>query len=273
MTRQPDGNEVAGIVYLGWHAIQMLFTAKRPTASLLVFAIVLGGCGNRIRLPPIEAPEEIRISSFELDEVIVRDSDEIQKIVSFVNRFEKNWGVPWYGPPVAKLSFDFYQESKFVGSFGLSTNFATRGGGGMLSRSIDAGAVRKFATSTHPAVHEALYLSVPEGREADRLLTVWKRRLDELRPGMTQMQLKAFVNSSSARVVADYPTFQNVVLQTVHDGQYVDTVVMAQFLLKPDRSLEKVRFIGYKHSKPDREANSANSFEPQWAILAACRLR
>ncbi|HKI71425.1 MAG TPA: hypothetical protein VKA81_03545, partial [Verrucomicrobiae bacterium] len=44
-------------------------------------------------------------------------ADRIEKLVSFVNSLPQKWSVPWYGPPVGKVYFNFYKDGRAVGNF------------------------------------------------------------------------------------------------------------------------------------------------------------
>jgi len=53
----------------------------------------------------------------------ITNLDQISEIVNFINQQRKGWDKPWYGIPVPSLALDLYNKDKFIGHFGIGTNF------------------------------------------------------------------------------------------------------------------------------------------------------
>lgn len=228
----------------------------RLITSFIAAVVLCSGCAATT-LPPIAEVDEIRLKSNELGEVMITDSNTIVAVLDFANGFKDGWGVPWYGPPVATLHFEFYSRSKLVANFGLSKNFVTRtpGIGNFLSQRVESGRVHKFARDTHPAILEAVFLTIPKGDESETVIDYWKSVLNELEPGASWPELEVFLKEHSIRIShANDNQFglgywRSLELQVVYEGAYVNTAVSAQLQLNPDLSLKKVRFFGYRHAK------------------------
>ena len=56
----------------------------------------------------------------------ITNKDKIEKFVSFVNSLPPDWSVPWYGPPVGRVYFDFYKGGTNVGNLYVGENFFGR---------------------------------------------------------------------------------------------------------------------------------------------------
>jgi hypothetical protein len=56
----------------------------------------------------------------------ITNTDRVEKFVSFVNSLPQDWSVPWYGPPVGRVYFDFYRGETNVGNLYVGPNFFGR---------------------------------------------------------------------------------------------------------------------------------------------------
>ena len=80
----------------------------------------------------------ITVDSHPIGRELTSPSD-IAGLVAFAEAHGTGWSYPWYGPPVARLSADFYAGSKFLGDLGVGTTFlSAQGCGYFQSRTIGA---------------------------------------------------------------------------------------------------------------------------------------
>jgi hypothetical protein len=228
------------------------YSTLAPVTLVLAASGLVSGCGRA--LPPIPISTEIRLRSNELRELVITDPSTVGAVQAFANEFRDGWGVPWYGPPVAKLTIEFYANSKFVGDFGVSPTFVTRTYGDFWSQRVSEDTIRALA-GTHLAIQEAVFLEEPPEPERTELLRHWQNELGKLDSGMTWTDIDTFLKAHAIQVTyASNNRFglgywRNLALQTVHEGQFVNTVVTAQLLLTADSTLRRVRFFGYQHAK------------------------
>ena len=67
----------------------------------------------------------------------ITDKSNIGDITNFALSHSAGWETPWAGTPVAKLRANFYIGEKFIGDFGVGSNFITAQGCGYFqSRTI-----------------------------------------------------------------------------------------------------------------------------------------
>lgn len=199
----------------------------------------------------------MRISSPELDELIVRDRETIDCMRNLGSEFPRGWQDLLLGPPAARLSAKFYVEDRVVDTLGVSHNFLTRTRGGLYSRPVGEDYIRTSLESCHKAVLEAVVLTIPEEPSAESLLYGWVQRLEALEPGSAWSEIQQFA-VDNAVVIEDLPEHggrscgrapcRNLRLQTVYEGDYVDTAITAQLALRADSSLERVRLLGFEHA-------------------------
>lgn len=69
----------------------------------------------------------------------ITDKSKISGITAFAMSHGTDWAIPWAGTPVAKLRANFYVSDKFIGDFGVGSNFiAAQGCSFFQSRNISA---------------------------------------------------------------------------------------------------------------------------------------
>jgi hypothetical protein len=69
----------------------------------------------------------------------IDDSQEVAKVVTFVEREAEGWDVPWYGAPVPKINITFYAGHRLVNTVGIGPNFlGTQFKGNFYSKEIDS---------------------------------------------------------------------------------------------------------------------------------------
>ena len=77
----------------------------------------------------------------------IADTLAIRQFASFALDHQSHWNVPWYGTPIALLRANFYRGSKFLGDFGLGSNFLeAQGCGDFQSRSLSSADRSKILT-------------------------------------------------------------------------------------------------------------------------------
>ena len=121
----------------------MNYSLSRAIVTLSLFIIAacsdgsLGSDGviDQI-LPPIGEADRIEIRRHgKLDPSLqIRESSTIEELRGFINSYAAGWGVPFTGPPVGQLYFDFYSQDKFVGNFYVGRQFFGRDHGNFFSR-------------------------------------------------------------------------------------------------------------------------------------------
>lgn len=118
----------------------LVMHASLKSALWIFAAALLGGCslfGNR-SLPPLPASDVVTVKQeygSALPTTKLTDPTTVGRLLAFVNALPPRWDVPWYGPPVGKVYFDFYQDGKKVGNFHVGPNFFGRDGGNFWSES------------------------------------------------------------------------------------------------------------------------------------------
>jgi hypothetical protein len=91
---------------------------------------VLCGCGLSTRLPEQKPADIVRITTMAgypgLSRRDIRQKERIDALVAFVNSLPNRWGIPWYGPPVGRVYFEFISAKKGVGNFYVGRDFFGR---------------------------------------------------------------------------------------------------------------------------------------------------
>jgi hypothetical protein len=68
----------------------------------------------------------------------LKKPSDIHALVEFTTSHKSGWNVPWTGAPIALITAEFYQGDKFLGDFGLGSNFlAAQGCGYFQSRDLN----------------------------------------------------------------------------------------------------------------------------------------
>ena len=113
----------------------MKYSASFLIALLVV--ITIPACGDsslgsdrvmdRI-LPPIGEADRITVRhQGNLEPFLeITDPSTIAELRQFVNSYHAGWGIPFTGPPVGQLYFDFYSQDEFLGNFYVGPSFFGR---------------------------------------------------------------------------------------------------------------------------------------------------
>jgi len=108
---------------------------RHPVRSLLsLSAVVISACSTSTSCPDMHF-ERFR----EADRAVVsvhsravgpelRSPDTLRALADFAQAHSTGWHYPWYGPPVADLRVDFFSGTRFLGDFGVGTNFLSAQG-------------------------------------------------------------------------------------------------------------------------------------------------
>jgi len=110
---------------------------------------LVAGCTHNEKLPPQQPADLVKISTLagfpELPLKEIREKEQIEKLVSFVNALPNRWNVPWYGPPVGQVNFEFYADKKFVGNFYVGTFFFGRDRGNFWSQNANKAQIEELS--------------------------------------------------------------------------------------------------------------------------------
>jgi hypothetical protein len=75
----------------------------------------------------------------------IRSPDTLRALVDFAQAHSYGWGEPWYGAPVARVYVNFYAGTRFLGDFGVGTDFLSAQGCGFFqSRTVSSDDKRKL---------------------------------------------------------------------------------------------------------------------------------
>ena len=100
----------------------------------IVCAMVLVGCSISARAETLKPQVEADVVKLKktygnaLPVEAIEEKERVMRLVTFVNALPQKWNVPWYGPPVGKVYFEFYREGKLVGNFYAGPDFFGRDG-------------------------------------------------------------------------------------------------------------------------------------------------
>jgi len=102
----------------------------RRACLALALCFLVEGCGTHRKLPEQGAADVVKITTLagfpKLPRKEIRDKARIAALVSFVNSLPNRWGVPWYGPSVGRVYFEFISGKKYSGNFYVGTDFFGR---------------------------------------------------------------------------------------------------------------------------------------------------
>lgn len=102
----------------------------RRTCFALIFCLLLQGCDTHRKLPAQGPADVVRITTLagfpRLPRREMRERDRIAALVSFVNSLPNRWSIPWYGPPVGRVYFEFVSGKKVAGNFYVGPDFFGR---------------------------------------------------------------------------------------------------------------------------------------------------
>ena len=69
----------------------------------------------------------------------IRSVDTLRALAGFAEEHSSGWSYPEFGPPIARLSVQFFAGDRFLGDFGVGTDFlAAQGCGYFYSRAVSA---------------------------------------------------------------------------------------------------------------------------------------
>jgi hypothetical protein len=115
---------------------------------VLLALTVLVGCGNRSRDLSVLGPVTyIAVSGTDASHPLTKITDRqlISKIVAFADVRRTSWGIPWFGVPVSEVDAEFYDGTRFKGSFGAGADFfTTQRDGAFFSQSASPGDIKEF---------------------------------------------------------------------------------------------------------------------------------
>jgi len=64
----------------------------------------------------------------------IEEKAKVLRLIAFVNSLPQKWHVPWSGPPVGKVYFEFYRDGRAVGNFYAGPDFFGRDGSDFWSQ-------------------------------------------------------------------------------------------------------------------------------------------
>ena len=105
----------------------------------------LVGCSTApvVTAPPIGEVSEVRLRGPIEELGVVRDRADIELLRAIVNENREGWSTPWYGPPIPKRTFVFYDGEDVVGDLGVGDGFVARNVS-RYSRSITGDEMREL---------------------------------------------------------------------------------------------------------------------------------
>jgi hypothetical protein len=102
----------------------------RISCLILVLSLLLAGCGARGKLPAQPPADYVRITTLAgfpgLPRRDIREKERVAALVAFVNSLPGKWSVPWYGPPVGRVYFEFFSARRIEGNFYVGPDFFGR---------------------------------------------------------------------------------------------------------------------------------------------------
>ncbi|MGA2017776.1 MAG: hypothetical protein ABSH26_12550 [Opitutaceae bacterium] len=105
-------------------------TARWGCRFALVLCTLLAGCAPHARLPEQAPADLVRITTMAgypmLSRRDIRQKERVDALVAFVNSLPGRWGIPWYGPPVGRVYFEFISAKRGVGNFYVGPDFFGR---------------------------------------------------------------------------------------------------------------------------------------------------
>jgi hypothetical protein len=122
----------------------------RVALSGLVALTMFAGCGNRRHnreFSAIGPVTSISVSGHDRSQetAAITDKWAVSEVIDFVDEHRTGWGKPWFGIPVPVESVQFYDGTKFKGSFGVGDNFfETQRDGDFFSQSASPNEVLRF---------------------------------------------------------------------------------------------------------------------------------
>jgi hypothetical protein len=99
-------------------------------------ALLLAACTSTRVLPPVQAPDLIRVERSHSKQVLaeLKDPVQIDPVVGFINARLGDWTVPWYGPPIGQVYLVMFKDGKATANFYIGPWFFGRDYGEFLSQ-------------------------------------------------------------------------------------------------------------------------------------------
>jgi hypothetical protein len=109
-------------------------------ANIAIFIALVWGCSVIHDFSYLDGATRIDVRT-NLDKPIktISDPAQIQGALAFVKQRKTGWGSPWYGPPVPQVVLNFYIDNRYLGGYGIGSNFLATNPEPFLSRSITVG--------------------------------------------------------------------------------------------------------------------------------------
>jgi|CZKI01.1.fsa_nt_gi hypothetical protein len=102
----------------------------RRIGFALVLPLLLAGCGTHQKLPAQQPADRVRITTLagfpNLPLREIREKERVAALVAFVNSLPNKWSIPWYGPPVGRVYFEFVSARRTAGNFYVGPEFFGR---------------------------------------------------------------------------------------------------------------------------------------------------
>jgi hypothetical protein len=114
---------------------------------VIISVVLLAGCDGTVSgstgiqdriLTPIAESTRIEVK-FTLDRnqsCVIDNPRVVGEAVNFVNGYVAGWSVPFAGPPVGTVYFDFFDGEVYRGNFYVGPSFFGRDKDGFFSRSV-----------------------------------------------------------------------------------------------------------------------------------------
>jgi len=96
-----------------------------------VLGLLLAGCWPPgAKLPALKSADLVTITTMagypHLARRDIREKERVEALVAFVNALPARWDVPWYGPPVGRVYFEFFSAKRSSGNFYVGPGFFGR---------------------------------------------------------------------------------------------------------------------------------------------------
>jgi len=93
--------------------------------------VLVAGCVSQhlknIALSPQVVPDSARVETNRGQRLAeITNTAALSDLADFVNSLPPKWEVPWYGPLVGKVYFQFYKQDAPAGNFSVGPNFFGR---------------------------------------------------------------------------------------------------------------------------------------------------
>ena len=117
--------------------------------------VLVAGCISQhlknVALSPQVVPDSAKVETNRGQRLAeITNKAALSDLADFVNSLPPKWEVPWYGPPVGKVYFQFYKQDVPVGNFYVGPNFFAR------DMNYGDGNFRFFSQDATPAQIERL---------------------------------------------------------------------------------------------------------------------